>query len=209
MFSRNARPREGAGPEQSAKNVPAFLLRQRAGGKRWGCINARPAPGSASSPRLKVCPPAARPPPCPPTRALLDALNWRLPAGVEKCAQHVGFRPDCHHFWIVCRATKIALWLKRTSPSLSSWVTTLSGTPTPRDTARAPANGEKLYHTCGCVPHVCSGRGGCRSMLNDVSPCPCSRVCSNQGGLIRKYGMNICRQCFRERSADIGFVKYR
>jgi small subunit ribosomal protein S29e len=24
------------------------------------------------------------------------------------------------------------------------------------------------------------------------------RVCSNQGGLIRKYGMNICRQCFRE-----------
>lgn len=22
----------------------------------------------------------------------------------------------------------------------------------------------------------------------------CSRVCSNQGGLIRKYGMNICRQ---------------
>lgn len=35
------------------------------------------------------------------------------------------------------------------------------------------------------------------------------RVCSNQGGLIRKYGMNICRQCFREYAKDIGFVKYR
>ena len=28
-------------------------------------------------------------------------------------------------------------------------------------------------------------------------------------GLIRKYGLNICRQCFREKSADIGFHKYR
>ena len=35
------------------------------------------------------------------------------------------------------------------------------------------------------------------------------RVCSNQGGLIRKYGMNICRQCFRQYSKDIGFEKYR
>lgn len=35
------------------------------------------------------------------------------------------------------------------------------------------------------------------------------RVCSNQGGLIRKYDMNICRQCFREYAAAIGFAKYR
>lgn len=34
-----------------------------------------------------------------------------------------------------------------------------------------------------------------------------SRVCAHQAGLIRKYGLNICRQCFREKSADIGFVK--
>jgi small subunit ribosomal protein S29e len=34
-------------------------------------------------------------------------------------------------------------------------------------------------------------------------------VCSNQGGLIRKYGMNVCRQCFRERANEIGFKKYR
>ncbi|KAK9321188.1 ribosomal protein S14 [Lipomyces orientalis] len=35
------------------------------------------------------------------------------------------------------------------------------------------------------------------------------RVCAHQAGLIRKYGLNICRQCFREYSKDIGFVKNR
>lgn len=34
-----------------------------------------------------------------------------------------------------------------------------------------------------------------------------SRACSNRHGLIRKYGLNICRQCFREYAADIGFKK--
>uniref|UniRef100_A0A671T2Q8 Small ribosomal subunit protein uS14 n=1 Tax=Sinocyclocheilus anshuiensis TaxID=1608454 RepID=A0A671T2Q8_9TELE len=34
-----------------------------------------------------------------------------------------------------------------------------------------------------------------------------SRVCSNRHGLIRKYGLNMCRQCFRQYAKDIGFVK--
>ncbi|KAJ5871287.1 uncharacterized protein N7529_003640 [Penicillium soppii] len=38
---------------------------------------------------------------------------------------------------------------------------------------------------------------------------PRNRVCSHRAGLIRKYGMNICRQCFREKSTDIGFTKVR
>ncbi|OMJ08786.1 40S ribosomal protein S29 [Smittium culicis] len=33
------------------------------------------------------------------------------------------------------------------------------------------------------------------------------RVCTHRMGLIRKYGLNICRQCFRENAADIGFTK--
>jgi small subunit ribosomal protein S29e len=37
--------------------------------------------------------------------------------------------------------------------------------------------------------------------------CCYSRVCTHKAGLIRKYGLNICRQCFREKAADIGFVK--
>ncbi|VDB93362.1 unnamed protein product [Peniophora sp. CBMAI 1063] len=35
------------------------------------------------------------------------------------------------------------------------------------------------------------------------------RVCAHQAGLIRKYGLDLCRQCFREKSAQIGFTKNR
>ncbi|KAH8079289.1 ribosomal protein S14 [Filobasidium floriforme] len=34
------------------------------------------------------------------------------------------------------------------------------------------------------------------------------RVCAHQAGLIRRYGLMICRQCFRERAAQIGFEKH-
>jgi hypothetical protein len=34
-----------------------------------------------------------------------------------------------------------------------------------------------------------------------------SRVCTHRAGLIRKYGLDLCRQCFREKSKDIGFHK--
>lgn len=34
-----------------------------------------------------------------------------------------------------------------------------------------------------------------------------SRVCKHRAGLIRKYELNLCRQCFREKSKDIGFNK--
>lgn len=40
-----------------------------------------------------------------------------------------------------------------------------------------------------------------------MSPIYNSRVCTHKAGLIRKYGLNICRQCFREKSQDIGFTK--
>ncbi|KAG0145015.1 hypothetical protein CROQUDRAFT_659211 [Cronartium quercuum f. sp. fusiforme G11] len=34
------------------------------------------------------------------------------------------------------------------------------------------------------------------------------KVCCHVAGLIRKYGLNICRQCFRERAEAIGFHKH-
>jgi ribosomal protein S14 len=34
------------------------------------------------------------------------------------------------------------------------------------------------------------------------------RVCGNLRGLIRKYGLYMCRKCFRERAEQIGFKKY-
>lgn len=33
------------------------------------------------------------------------------------------------------------------------------------------------------------------------------RVCSTRRGLIRKYGMNLCRRCFKDRAEKIGFKK--
>ncbi|MCD6522852.1 MAG: 30S ribosomal protein S14 [Candidatus Diapherotrites archaeon] len=34
------------------------------------------------------------------------------------------------------------------------------------------------------------------------------RICGSSEGLIRKYGLSICRRCFREVAEEIGFRKY-
>jgi len=34
------------------------------------------------------------------------------------------------------------------------------------------------------------------------------RLCGRTGGHIGKYGLNICRQCFRLNAKKIGFKKY-
>ncbi|MEM0475289.1 MAG: 30S ribosomal protein S14 [Candidatus Norongarragalinales archaeon] len=34
------------------------------------------------------------------------------------------------------------------------------------------------------------------------------RICGNVRGLIRKYGLYVCRKCFREHAEEIGFKKY-
>lgn len=35
------------------------------------------------------------------------------------------------------------------------------------------------------------------------------RVCTHRTGLIRKYDLMLCRQCFRQYANDIGFHKHR
>jgi small subunit ribosomal protein S29e len=54
-------------------------------------------------------------------------------------------------------------------------------------------------------------RQWCVGPSSNVSPSNIfsSRLCAHQAGLIRKYGLDLCRQCFREKSAAIGFVKVR
>lgn len=37
----------------------------------------------------------------------------------------------------------------------------------------------------------------------------CSRVCSSQTGIVRKYHIFMCRQCFRDQAELIGFRKVR
>jgi ribosomal protein S14 len=34
------------------------------------------------------------------------------------------------------------------------------------------------------------------------------RFCGNPRGLIKAYGLYVCRKCFRERAKDLGFTKY-
>jgi len=34
------------------------------------------------------------------------------------------------------------------------------------------------------------------------------RICLRVGGHVGKYGLNLCRHCFREISTKIGFKKY-
>lgn len=34
------------------------------------------------------------------------------------------------------------------------------------------------------------------------------RRCSRKAGLVRKYGVYLCRQCFREIARQMGFEKY-
>lgn len=34
------------------------------------------------------------------------------------------------------------------------------------------------------------------------------RICGKTGGVIRKYGLLYCRQCFREQAEKLGFKKY-
>lgn len=46
-------------------------------------------------------------------------------------------------------------------------------------------------------PKACLGSKGARKC----------RVCANPSAIIRKYHIDMCRQCFRERARDIGFTK--
>lgn len=35
----------------------------------------------------------------------------------------------------------------------------------------------------------------------------CTR-CGRKRGIVRRYGMHLCRQCFREIAPELGFKKY-
>ncbi len=45
-----------------------------------------------------------------------------------------------------------------------------------------------------------------RKFGKSVNKC---RKCGRSEGVIRKYGLNYCRQCFREEAEKLGFKKYQ
>ncbi|KAK8962174.1 40S ribosomal protein S29 [Platanthera guangdongensis] len=48
---------------------------------------------------------------------------------------------------------------------------------------------------------------GWRFDEGEVAAWPEHRVCGNSHGMIRKYGLMCCRQCFRNNAKEIGFIK--
>ncbi|XP_014558055.1 hypothetical protein COCVIDRAFT_25394 [Bipolaris victoriae FI3] len=50
---------------------------------------------------------------------------------------------------------------------------------------------------------------GRREMLMKDDACSVVTGSRKKSGIIRKYGLNMSRQAFREKAQDIGFVKYR
>jgi small subunit ribosomal protein S14 len=44
-----------------------------------------------------------------------------------------------------------------------------------------------------------------RKTGKNIHPC---RKCGRTRGVIRKYGLSYCRQCFREEASKLGFRKY-
>ncbi len=34
------------------------------------------------------------------------------------------------------------------------------------------------------------------------------RVCGRKRGMVRRFGLRVCRQCFRANARDLGFKKY-
>lgn len=45
-----------------------------------------------------------------------------------------------------------------------------------------------------------------RKFGKSVHPC---KICGKTRGVVRKYGLNYCRQCFREVAEKLGFKKYQ
>ncbi len=37
---------------------------------------------------------------------------------------------------------------------------------------------------------------------------PKCRICGSRSGVIIKYGVNMCRRCFKENAERLGFKKY-
>ncbi|BGP34176.1 40S ribosomal protein S29 [Rhodotorula toruloides] len=68
--------------------------------------------------------------------------------------------------------------------------------------------GENGRWTCH-LRRVDTERQEQRKGLGDAQLSPDHPEAPHQAGLIRKYGLNICRQCFRERADVIGFAKNR
>ncbi|POS84100.1 putative 40s ribosomal protein s29 protein, partial [Erysiphe pulchra] len=74
--------------------------------------------------------------------------------------------------------------------------------------ALAIKNNESHAHLPPYIPLCLTRRCGTPVPVSMVKGRePGIRICTHRAGVIRKYGLDICRQCFREKASDIGFIK--
>ncbi|CRK37135.1 ribosomal protein S14p/S29e-domain-containing protein [Verticillium dahliae] len=78
--------------------------------------------------------------------------------------------------------------------------------PNPRPILSRLVNLSPVRQTTANMSHESVWNSRPRSYGKGSRSC---RVCKHSAGLIRKYDLNLCRQCFREKAKDIGFNKFR
>lgn len=123
----------------------------------------------------------------------------RLAARVSKFTQN--FPPTSNVANIIHLPTQLS------ARQPQSCLTRVSGTRAHAPTARAPAAGKILLDRFPPLPAAIAL--GLVKRVGLTFTILCSRVCKHNAGLIRKYDLNLCRQCFREKAKDIGFNKVR
>lgn len=104
----------------------------------------------------------------------------------------------------------LALWIAQIDPTATRRHDDLrddhDGNPAPPDELHSTNTSVQRHRPLATMAHETVYFSRPRTYGKGARGC---RVCTHKAGLIRKYGLNICRQCFREKSTDIGFVKHR
>lgn len=170
-------------------------------------ITARAATGLAFARRLFLGSNSARPPASshalpivavPPRTPRYRLANMLFSSSVSRLQSSAS--PSLHSSQNFCSNTQFR----------PAWATTTFGTP-----GRALRLTAEPARRANCISSLVAvdalGAAPSARFNSLISSCLPhflhSRVCQNGHGIIRKYGLDICRQCFRERAANIGFEK--
>ncbi|TLZ86312.1 MAG: 30S ribosomal protein S14 [Methanobacteriota archaeon] len=74
--------------------------------------------------------------------------------------------------------------------------------PHPAETSRLAGRGDAIHE--GSL----QGRGGHLRRTKDFGRKRGCLRCGRKRGIVRRYGLHLCRQCFREIAYELGFRKY-
>ncbi|RXH80133.1 hypothetical protein DVH24_041280, partial [Malus domestica] len=93
----------------------------------------------------------------------------------------------------------------RTEPNLIGSVSVFECNPNPRRRDPFPLSLFSVLWSLDPLSFLPNSAALPLRLLPSQRPASC--VCGNPHGLIRKYGLMCCRQCFRSNAKEIGFIK--